>query len=123
VLQKLFFRYNKANANAPKRSDVSTFIEQRIVEFLDRPSALPIVFVPDPHQPDFYGRVRTALTGMAGEGGMISETIGGISRRLRLEDGGERFLTLHPLPERHGTFIPVQEVKVSDGMVLLPWHC
>jgi len=123
MLSSVFTRLNQQNATAPRRSDVTVFIEQRIAECFDRPSAPPLVLVPDSHQPEFYGRVRTALTGMAGEDGMIAETIGGISRRFRLEDGGERFLTLHPLPERLGTFIPAWEFKVSDCMVLLPWHC
>jgi len=119
----LFFLIYQARERAVRPRQESVFVDHRIDEHFRRPSAPPLVFVPDPHQPDFYGRVRSVLLEKSRKKGVLAAKIGGIWRRFRIEDGGSRFMTLHPQPEWPGSLIPVAEVVATDRMVYLPWHC
>jgi hypothetical protein len=100
-----------------------TFVEHALEDHFGRPSVLPLVLVPDPKQPDFYGHVRRALLDRTGKKGTYTVKVGGIRKCFRIEDGGERHVTFHPMPERNVGFIAVHETIVSDRMVLNPWRC
>lgn len=119
---EMFFRHR---SSADVDESVARYILGRLSKHCMENSTLPVAFVRDAGQPLFYERVRDAFVRSSKGTGVYHAEIKGKKYTFRVEDRGESFVTLYPLPEKEGYLVPLVELVVSEypPLALLPYGC